>query len=152
MPALVKRLRPETAAPGEIVDLDGRVLGAHRGRRPFHRSASAAASRSAASPSRSTWSGSSRSSAARRRPAAALAVDGRAVEQLNWLAEDQTEVERQGALARPAGAGAAWTATGCASRSPEYGVAPGQSAVFYDGERLLGGGWIAETSSPARAR
>ena len=29
--ALVKRLRPETEAPGEIVDLDGRVLGTHRG-------------------------------------------------------------------------------------------------------------------------
>ena len=28
---------------------------------------------------------------------------------------------------------------------PEYGVAPGQAAVFYDGSRLLGGGWIAET-------
>src|SRR5438477_3723789 len=28
---LVKRLRPETEAPGEIIDLDGRVLGNHRG-------------------------------------------------------------------------------------------------------------------------
>src|SRR5437868_11301241 len=28
---LVKRLRPETEAPGEIVDLQGRVLGRHRG-------------------------------------------------------------------------------------------------------------------------
>src|SRR4051795_4877940 len=28
---LVKRLRPETEAPGEIVDLDGRVIGHHRG-------------------------------------------------------------------------------------------------------------------------
>ena len=28
---LVKRLRPETEAPGEIVDLEGRVLGRHRG-------------------------------------------------------------------------------------------------------------------------
>src|SRR3954468_17113209 len=28
---LVQRLRPETIAPGEIMDLDGRVLGAHRG-------------------------------------------------------------------------------------------------------------------------
>src|ERR671921_530429 len=28
---LVKRLRPETAAPGDIVDGDGRVLGRHRG-------------------------------------------------------------------------------------------------------------------------
>src|SRR5689334_9977164 len=29
--ALAKRIRPETEAPGEIVDLDGRVLGTHRG-------------------------------------------------------------------------------------------------------------------------
>src|SRR5205807_3652205 len=28
---LVKALRPETEAPGEIVDLEGRVLGRHRG-------------------------------------------------------------------------------------------------------------------------
>jgi tRNA-specific 2-thiouridylase len=34
--------------------------------------------------------------------------------------------------------------------SAEYGVAPGQAAVAYDGTRLLGGGWIAETVS-ARA-
>ena len=25
---------------------------------------------------------------------------------------------------------------------PQPGVAPGQASVFYDGERLLGGGWI----------
>jgi tRNA-specific 2-thiouridylase len=28
---------------------------------------------------------------------------------------------------------------------PEYGVSPGQAAVLYDGDRLLGGGWIEET-------
>jgi tRNA-specific 2-thiouridylase len=28
---------------------------------------------------------------------------------------------------------------------PEQGVAPGQAAAFYDGSRVLGGGWIAET-------
>jgi tRNA-specific 2-thiouridylase len=30
---------------------------------------------------------------------------------------------------------------------PEYGVAPGQAAVIYSGERVIGGGWIAETKS-----
>jgi tRNA-specific 2-thiouridylase len=25
---------------------------------------------------------------------------------------------------------------------PQYGVAPGQALVMYDGERVLGGGWI----------
>ena len=29
--------------------------------------------------------------------------------------------------------------------TPEYGVAPGQAAVLYAGDRVLGGGWIAET-------
>ncbi|MFN5760357.1 MAG: aminomethyltransferase beta-barrel domain-containing protein, partial [Sphingomonadaceae bacterium] len=27
----------------------------------------------------------------------------------------------------------------------EYGVAPGQAAVLYDGERIIGGGWIEDT-------
>src|SRR3546814_7372469 len=31
--------------------------------------------------------------------------------------------------------------------SPEYGVAPGQAAVLYDGDRVLGGGWIAVTQA-----
>jgi tRNA-specific 2-thiouridylase len=34
---------------------------------------------------------------------------------------------------------------------PEFGVAPGQSAVFYDGTRLLGGGWIESTEAAADA-
>jgi tRNA-specific 2-thiouridylase len=31
--------------------------------------------------------------------------------------------------------------------SPEYGVAPGQAAVLYAGDRVLGGGWIEETQA-----
>lgn len=31
--------------------------------------------------------------------------------------------------------------------SPEYGVAPGQAAVIYAGDRVLGGGWIESTSA-----
>ncbi len=29
---------------------------------------------------------------------------------------------------------------------PQYGVAPCQAAVLYDGSRVLGGGWIAATA------
>ncbi len=31
--------------------------------------------------------------------------------------------------------------------NPEYGVAPGQAAVLYAGERVVGGGWIAATEA-----
>ena len=31
--------------------------------------------------------------------------------------------------------------------SPEYGVSPGQAAVFYDNDRVLGGGWITKTDA-----
>ncbi|KLE34366.1 tRNA 2-thiouridine(34) synthase MnmA [Aurantiacibacter luteus] len=33
--------------------------------------------------------------------------------------------------------------------APEYGVAPGQAAVLYAGERVIGGGWIAATEPAA---
>jgi tRNA-specific 2-thiouridylase len=33
----------------------------------------------------------------------------------------------------------------------EYGVAPGQAAVAYDGTRLVGGGSIAETVSASES-
>ncbi|ANY18917.1 tRNA-specific 2-thiouridylase MnmA [Tsuneonella dongtanensis] len=32
---------------------------------------------------------------------------------------------------------------------PEFGVAPGQAAVIYAGERVVGGGWIDSTEGPA---
>ena len=48
-------------------------------------------------------------------------------------------------LARPVPA--RWDGEWLTFAAPEYGVAPGQSAVFYDGERLLGGGTIAATEA-----
>jgi tRNA-specific 2-thiouridylase len=33
-------------------------------------------------------------------------------------------------------------------RDPQRGVSPGQAAVFYDGETLVGGGWIDEVGPP----
>jgi len=34
--------------------------------------------------------------------------------------------------------------------NPEFGVAPGQAAVIYAGERVVGGGWI-DSTQPAPA-
>jgi tRNA-specific 2-thiouridylase len=147
---LVKRLRPETAAPGEIVGLDGAVLGQHQGvvhftvgqRRGIEVGGQAeplyviriepGARRVVVGPRRS------------------LAVAAARVQGLNWLAEDQTKVESKvRSMSRPVPA--RWDGEWLTFASPEYGVAPGQSAVFYNGERVLGGGTIAETA-PAGAQ
>ena len=47
--------------------------------------------------------------------------------------------------AAPAAADVAWDGATLQVRfdDPQFGVAPGQAAVCYDGDRVLGGGWIA---------
>jgi tRNA-specific 2-thiouridylase len=143
---LVKRLRPETDVPGDIVDLDGQILGRHRGVVHF-----------TVGQRRGIEIGGSpeplyvfRIEPGSRRivvgPRTALAVDRMRVEDLAWLGEDQRQVSvkvRSLAPAVPAAIDGDWVRF----ESPEYGVAPGQAAVFYDGSRVLGGGWIAETGT-----
>ena len=143
---LVKRLRPETEAPGEIVDLEGRVLGRHRGVVHF-----------TVGQRRGIEIGGQkeplyviRIEPERARivvgPREALAVSEMRVADWNWLGEDQREVTvkvRSLAPAVPAVRDSETIHFG----QPEYGVAPGQAAVLYDGTRLLGGGWIAATES-----
>ena len=147
--SLVKRLRPETAAPGVIVHIDGRVLGTHEGVVHF-----------TIGQRRGIEVGGQpeplyvvRIDPEERKlvvgPRAALAVAGARVEGINWLAEDQVAVEAKvRSLARPVAG--AWDGQRLTFATPEYGVAPGQSAVFYDDERLLGGGTIVETEAAAR--
>ncbi len=141
---LVKRMRPETDVPGDIVDLDGRVLGRHRGLVHF-----------TVGQRRGIEIGGSaeplyvvRIEPEARRivvgPRAALAVERMRVEELSWLGEDQRQVSvkvRSLAPAVVATIERGWVRFA----TPEFGVAPGQAAVFYEGSRVLGGGWIAET-------
>ncbi|MCM8558485.1 tRNA 2-thiouridine(34) synthase MnmA [Sphingomicrobium sediminis] len=144
--SLVKKLRPETAAPGKIVTLDGTVLGDHPGvvhytigqRRGLEIGGQA-------EPlyvvkidpeAREVVVG----------PKRALAIASCTVEGLNWLAEDQRQVETKvRSLAPPVPA--TLTDVGVRFDAPQFGVAPGQSAVYYEGDRLLGGGTIVATQA-----
>ena len=77
-------------------------------------------------------------------PRRALAVEGMRVADWNWIGEDQREVSvKVRSLAsryRPRA-----TMNGCALPVPSMASLPGQAGVVYDGTRVLGGGWIAET-------
>ena len=86
-------------------------------------------------------------------PRRALAVRGARLSGLNWLGEGQRDglTVKVRSMSRPAaarfdpgsgsgaGGGSLWF------EASEYGVSPGQAAVIYDGDRVLGGGWIEET-------
>jgi tRNA-specific 2-thiouridylase len=147
---LVKRLRPETEAPGEIVDLDGRVLGSHRGVVHF-----------TVGQRRGIEIGGQkeplyvlRIEPERARivvgPRRALAVETMRVTEWNWLGEEQLDVSVKVRSLAPAVA-AVRDGEWVRFDQPEYGVAPGQAAVLYEGSRLLGGGWIAETCAAAES-
>jgi tRNA-uridine 2-sulfurtransferase len=141
---LVKKLRPETDCPGDIVHVDGRVLGRHRGVVHF----TIGQRRGIELGGQAEPLFVVRIEPQLQRlivgPRSALAVEMMRIEGRNWIAEDQAQVSvKVRSLAPPVPA----IIDGDYVRfeRPEYGVAPGQAAVFYDGTRLLGGGWIAET-------
>jgi tRNA-uridine 2-sulfurtransferase len=143
---LVKRLRPETEAAGEIVALDGRVLGTHRG--VIHFTVGQRRGIEIGGQKEPLYVVRIEPEQARIivGPRRALAVDAMRVGDWNWIAEDQDEVSvkvRSLAPAVPAARDGEWLRF----RSPEYGVAPGQAAVLYEGSRLLGGGSIAQTEA-----
>ena len=144
--SLVKKLRPETAAPGEIVALDGTKLGEHHGVVHF-----------TIGQRRGIEVGGQkeplyvvRIEPDTRRlvvgPRRALAVASATVEGINWLGEQQEHVAAKVRSMAPA-VPATWESGRLTFANAEYGVAPGQSAVFYAGDRMLGGGTIAATEA-----
>ncbi|WP_341207585.1 tRNA 2-thiouridine(34) synthase MnmA [uncultured Sphingomonas sp.] len=147
--SLVKKLRPEAATGGDIVDLSGRKLGEHRGLVHY-----------TVGQRRGLEIGGTpeplyvvRLDPELQRvvvgPRAALAVAAARLERLNVLGPlDGPLTAKVRSMARPVPA--QMVGERLIFDTPEYGVAPGQAAVLYAGDRVLGGGWIAETQ-PALA-
>ncbi|TVQ57055.1 MAG: tRNA 2-thiouridine(34) synthase MnmA [Rhodobacteraceae bacterium] len=151
--AVIEKLRPGAAEPGDIVDLAGRVVGEHRGVIHYTVGQRRGLGVGGGEPLYVV-----RLDPAARRvvvgPRAALETRTFAIASVNWLGDAPFEdAPREGrALAvkvrstRPA-ADAIVTPTGpdralVTLAAGETGVAPGQACVFYDGTRVLGGGWI----------
>ncbi len=145
--AVVRKVRPEAAVPGEIVDRDGRVLGRHQGLIHF----TVGQRRGLEIGGQAEPLYVLRLEPERQRvvvgPRRALAVRAARLSEVNWLGEDQSDglTAKVRSLARPAPARFDPETATVSFEAPEYGVAPGQAAVLYAGERVVGGGWIEET-------
>jgi tRNA-specific 2-thiouridylase len=143
--AVVKTVRPEAARPGEIVGLDGRALGVHPGL--IHFTVGQRRGLDVGGQAEPLYVVRLEPEARRVvvGPKAALAVAGARLSGVNWLGERQSAglLVKVRSMAKPAPA--AFDGDTVAFDAPEFGVAPGQAAAIYEGERLLGGGWIEDT-------
>jgi tRNA-specific 2-thiouridylase len=160
---VIERLKPGAAAPGEIVDLAGNVLGRHDGIIHFTVGQRKGLGLAAPEPLYVV-----RLDADRRRvvvgPRAALGTRMVRLSDVNWIGDDALEdaVARRRQVfvkvrsTRPPRA--AWLGMGrdgveVELADGEEGVAPGQACVFYDTAdaqaRVLGGGFIAGTQPVA---
>jgi tRNA-specific 2-thiouridylase len=160
---VIERLRPGAAGPGDIVDLDGRVLGHHDGIIHFTVGQRRGLGVAAGAPLYVV-----RLDAGSRRvvvgPREALRTSRIRLRDINWLGDgsiDQalgrevfvkvrsTRVPQPASLRAGAGGGIEVELIGS-----EDGVSPGQACAFYDAAvgqaRVLGGGMIASTVAAAK--
>jgi tRNA-specific 2-thiouridylase len=153
--ALVEKLRPEAAAPGDIVDTEGRVLGRHRGVIHYTVGQRRGLGVGAGEPLYVV-----RLEPEARRvvvgPKAALAATRVSLGGVNWLDDPDGGTEEIEVKLRSTSPPVAATivrrgadAAEIVLRQPAHGVAPGQACVAYRGEQLLGGGWIRRRMAAA---
>lgn len=158
---VVRRLRPGAVDPGEIVHVDGRVLGRHQGIVDF-----TIGQRKGLGIGGLKGEGGEPLYVVRIDPVASRVVVGPRsalartrviVREMNWLADavpaEGIEAEVKLRSAQPAvRATVRPTPDGGAVAElevPQYGVAPGQACVVYRGDRVLGGGWIERAEQSA---
>jgi len=154
---VVEKLRPEAAEPGEIVALDGRRLGHHRGIAHFTVGQRKGLGIAEGEPLYVV-----RLDRAQRRvvvgPRSALGRSQVTLSGVSWLGAPPAPRElRCDVKLRSAQTPIAATVTlersygAVTLDEPAFGVAPGQACVFYDGDRVLGGGWIRRAPASALA-
>ncbi len=146
--AVVRKLRPDADRPGAIVDLSGAVLGQHAGLVGF----TIGQRRGIEIGGQAEPLYVVRLDVEENRlvvgPRAALAVSRVELDGLNWLADavpaDGLAVDvKLRSMAPLAGARLfGGDRPYLLLDQPQFGVAPGQAAVCYDGSRVLGGGFI----------
>ena len=160
---VIERLRPGAAEPGDIVHVDGRVLGRHGGIINYTIGQRRGIGVAAAEPLYVV-----KLDAERRQvvvgPREWLRTRHIALRDVNWLGDEPLEDlagRGKDVLARIRSSGALQPATLLVEPSGisvdlaegEDGVSPGQACVLYAGEergeRLLGGGWIRSTEAAA---
>ena len=157
---IVEKVRPGASRPGEIVHVDGRVLGEHEGVIRYTVGQRRGLNIALGEPLYVVRLDAENAQVIVG-PREALEVDRIGLKDINWLGDDALS---DGAPVRvkvrstrppvPAALSVEGDAVGVVLAKGEEGVAPGQACVFYspdDEDRVMGGGWIASTSGRGNA-
>ncbi|MBS0272397.1 MAG: tRNA 2-thiouridine(34) synthase MnmA [Proteobacteria bacterium] len=146
--SVLEKLRPGALEEGEILHLDGRVLGHHKGIINYTIGQRKGLGIGGGDPLYVIRLDPERHQVIVG-PYEALGKTEIRVKEVNWLGEDLKEpfqCEVKVRSTRPPVSAHVFLEEGNIARvvfnTPEYGVAPGQACVFYEGNRVLGGGWI----------
>ncbi len=143
--SVVRKVRPEAESDGAIVDMAGRELGRHKGLIHYTVGQRRGLEIGGLAEPLYVIRLEPESQRVVVGPKAALAVSRARLSEPSWIGPVQGRpvLAKVRSLARPV---PAWLeGEWLRFDTPEYGVAPGQAAVLYDGDRVLGGGWIEET-------
>ena len=152
--SVIEKLRPGAAEPGDIVDSQGNVLGAHEGVIHYTIGQRRGLGLSGLADPLYVVGLDAQARRVIVGPREMLATRTVPVREINWLGDAAIESRPQWeisvkvrstgpareAVARPRGESQAVIELA----DPEEGIAPGQACVFYEtgGTRVLGGGWI----------
>jgi tRNA-uridine 2-sulfurtransferase len=143
--SVVRKVRPEAESDGPIVDMQGRELGRHKGL--IHYTVGQRRGLDLGGLSEPVYVIRLEPDTQKIvvGPKSALAVSAARIIEPSYLADvDGVPLfAKVRSLAKPVSAKIKgdWLVFD----SPEFGVSPGQAAVLYAGDRVLGGGWIEET-------
>jgi tRNA-specific 2-thiouridylase len=145
--SVVRKIRPDAETDGPIVDINGKELGRHRGLIHYTVGQRRGLEIGGLSEPLYVIRLAPETQSVIVGPKRALAVSAARLVEPNWLAavESRTVMAKVRSLAKPVPAriDGEWLRF----EADEYGVAPGQAAVLYDGDQVLGGGWIEETQA-----
>lgn len=142
---LVRKLRPDAGTPGDIVDLAGRVLGPHQGILGFTIGQRRGLEIGGLAEPLYVVRLDPAANQVIVGPRAALGVSSARLSEINLIGPMPMAplTVRVRSAAKPVPARLA--DDDVIFDAAEYGVAPGQAAVLYAGDRVVGGGWIEET-------
>lgn len=145
--SVVARLRPDAGVPGEIVDLDGNILGRHEGVIHFTVGQRKGLGLSGNDAPLFVVKLDAANARVVVGPREALRTRTISLRNVNWLSQFEGDCTMKVRSMRPpvparVTPGENNTAS-VELLSPDESVAPGQACVFYDGAHVLGGGWIA---------